>query len=64
MRCGSRATRRPPRRRTDIATRGAGLRDALRARGEALHWHPPFMGQRYAHWVDGLNGDWLISRQP
>jgi valyl-tRNA synthetase len=43
--------------------RDAPLRDALRARGEALHWHPPFMGQRYAHWVDGLNGDWLISRQ-
>lgn len=46
-----------------MATRGARLRDALRARGEALHWHPPFMGQRYAHWVDGLNGDWLISRR-
>ncbi|HIH2751884.1 valine--tRNA ligase [Burkholderia aenigmatica] len=28
-----------------------------------MHWHPPFTGQRYAHWVDGLNGDWLISRQ-
>ncbi|WDD90813.1 valine--tRNA ligase [Burkholderia sp. FERM BP-3421] len=43
--------------------RDPSLRAALRARGDALQWHPGFMGQRYAHWVDGLNGDWLISRQ-
>jgi valyl-tRNA synthetase len=43
--------------------RDPALRAALRARGDALQWHPGFMGQRYAHWVDGLNGDWLISRQ-
>ena len=39
------------------------LRAALLARGDELHWHPDFMKVRYAHWVNGLNGDWLISRQ-
>ncbi|KWC06800.1 valine--tRNA ligase [Burkholderia ubonensis] len=43
--------------------RDPALRDALLTRGAELHWHPPFMGSRYANWVDGLNGDWLISRQ-
>jgi valyl-tRNA synthetase len=38
-------------------------RDALLARGEQLRWHPPFMRGRYANWVEGLNSDWLISRQ-
>jgi len=31
--------------------------------GEHLDWVPDFMGVRYKHWVEGLNGDWLISRQ-
>jgi valyl-tRNA synthetase len=35
----------------------------LLARGEELRWHPAFMAARYAHWVEGLTGDWLISRQ-
>ena len=39
------------------------LRDAFLARGEELHWHPPHMRQRYESWVEGLNTDWLISRQ-
>jgi valyl-tRNA synthetase len=38
-------------------------KDALRALGRELRWHPPFMRARYENWVDGLNGDWLISRQ-
>ena len=38
-------------------------RDALLQRGRQLRWHPGFMGARYASWVDGLNSDWLISRQ-
>jgi valyl-tRNA synthetase len=41
-----------------IAHRGGLLR-----RGEELTWHPPYMAARYAHWVEGLTGDWLISRQ-
>jgi valyl-tRNA synthetase len=38
-------------------------RDALLARGQELRWHPPFMAGRYSNWVEGLNSDWLISRQ-
>jgi valyl-tRNA synthetase len=36
---------------------------ALLARGEELRWHPPYMAARYANWIEGLAGDWLISRQ-
>ena len=39
------------------------LRDALLARGEELRWHPTYMAHRYRAWVEGLNGDWNISRQ-
>jgi valyl-tRNA synthetase len=39
------------------------LRAELLARGEELHWIPEYMRVRYQHWVNGLNGDWLISRQ-
>ncbi len=43
--------------------RDKALRDALVARGGELTWHPAFMRSRYENWVEGLNGDWLISRQ-
>jgi valyl-tRNA synthetase len=39
------------------------LRKALLGRGRELRWHPDFMRVRYEHWVEGLNSDWLISRQ-
>ncbi len=39
------------------------LRRDLLARGEALIWHPDHMRHRYSNWVEGLNGDWLVSRQ-
>ena len=39
------------------------LRQQLLARGEELAWVPSYMEHRYSDWVDGLNGDWLISRQ-
>ena len=39
------------------------LRAALLARGGQIDWHPPFMRVRYENWVNGLAGDWLISRQ-
>jgi valyl-tRNA synthetase len=39
------------------------LRARLLARGAELDWTPDFMGVRYEHWVNGLSGDWLISRQ-
>ncbi len=43
--------------------RDADLRERLVARGAELQWHPPYMQARYENWVEGLNGDWLISRQ-
>ena len=33
----------------------------LLARGRELHWHPGYMAARYAHWVEGLTGDWLSA---
>ena len=39
------------------------LRADLLTRGESLAWHPDHMRHRYSNWVEGLNGDWLISRQ-
>jgi valyl-tRNA synthetase len=38
-------------------------REVLLQRGRELRWHPPFMRQRYESWVEGLNTDWLTSRQ-
>src|SRR5262245_4396387 len=38
-------------------------RDALLARGRELTWYPPFMRSRYQNWVEGLTGDWCVSRQ-
>jgi valyl-tRNA synthetase len=38
-------------------------RDAFLVRGKELNWFPDHMRHRYDHWVEGLNGDWLISRQ-
>jgi valyl-tRNA synthetase len=43
--------------------RDAALRDALLERGRQLRWFPEFMRIRYENWVNGLNGDWLLSRQ-
>ncbi|MHB8438319.1 MAG: valine--tRNA ligase, partial [Acidimicrobiales bacterium] len=39
------------------------LRERLLERGRELHWHPPYMVHRYESWVEGLTGDWNISRQ-
>jgi valyl-tRNA synthetase len=39
------------------------LRQSLLARGKELDWHPPYMQVRYDDWVNGLNSDWLASRQ-
>jgi valyl-tRNA synthetase len=38
-------------------------RAQLKARGNELNWHPEHMQARYQAWVDGLTGDWNISRQ-
>ena len=41
----------------------SGLRGKLIARGNELQWHPEHMRSRYEGWINGLNSDWLISRQ-
>ncbi|HVF13130.1 MAG TPA: valine--tRNA ligase, partial [Acidimicrobiales bacterium] len=38
-------------------------REELLERGRELRWHPPYMRGRYESWVNGLNSDWLVSRQ-
>ena len=43
--------------------RNAELREVLLERGRSINWHPAHMKVRYENWVQGLNGDWLISRQ-
>lgn len=43
--------------------RDASMRQAMLERGNELVWHPAFMQGRYDSWVNGLQGDWLISRQ-
>ena len=43
--------------------RNADLRAALVKRGTEMTWHPGHMQHRYDNWVEGLNGDWLVSRQ-
>jgi valyl-tRNA synthetase len=43
--------------------RDPDLRGALLGRGRELRWYPQYMRARYESWVEGLNGDWLISRQ-
>jgi valyl-tRNA synthetase len=32
-------------------------------RGRELCWHPPYMRARFEDWVNGLTGDWCVSRQ-
>jgi len=39
------------------------LSKTLIQRGSELDFHPAFMRVRLNDWVNGLNGDWLISRQ-
>jgi valyl-tRNA synthetase len=38
-------------------------RNELIARGREIRWHPPYMRARFEDWVNGLTGDWCISRQ-
>jgi valyl-tRNA synthetase len=43
--------------------RDESLKQEFIARGNELKWVPDHMRHRYLNWVEGLNGDWLISRQ-
>src|SRR4051812_46676055 len=38
-------------------------RDDLLAKGRELQWHPAYMQARFENWVNGLAGDWCVSRQ-
>jgi valyl-tRNA synthetase len=39
------------------------FRDALLERARSIRWHPPYMQARLENWINGLNGDWCVSRQ-
>ncbi len=39
------------------------FRDVLLGRARELQWHPAYMQARLENWINGLNGDWCISRQ-
>ena len=58
---------RAARSRSSPAGSGSSARSstasALIERGRELHWHPPYMRARFEDWVNGLTGDWCISRQ-
>ncbi|GAB3263899.1 valine--tRNA ligase [Kineosporia babensis] len=43
--------------------RSEELRTAFVGRSSEIEWHPEHMRHRYDNWVEGLNGDWLVSRQ-
>lgn len=47
--------------------RNGGRDESLRAEllrlNDKIAWHPPAMRKRFENWVNGLRGDWLISRQ-
>jgi valyl-tRNA synthetase len=43
--------------------RDEDLKQRLLQRGTEVAFHPDFMRVRYENWVNGLSGDWLISRQ-
>ncbi len=43
--------------------RDADLRGDLVRRGDDITWVPGYMQSRYTNWIEGLNGDWLVSRQ-
>ncbi len=39
------------------------FRDTLLADAREIRWHPSYMQARLENWINGLNGDWCISRQ-
>lgn len=43
--------------------RDDALKQKLLERGDEIAFVPEHMKYRYKNWVEGLNGDWLISRQ-
>jgi valyl-tRNA synthetase len=39
------------------------FRERLLQRARELRWHPGYMQARLENWINGLNGDWCVSRQ-
>ena len=39
------------------------FKDVLLQRAGELQWHPQYMQARLENWINGLNGDWCVSRQ-
>jgi valyl-tRNA synthetase len=39
------------------------FREEFIARGREIDWHPPYMRARFEDWINGLTGNWCISRQ-
>ncbi|HET7618138.1 MAG TPA: valine--tRNA ligase [Vicinamibacterales bacterium] len=39
------------------------FREALLSRARELRWHPSYMQLRLENWINGLAGDWCVSRQ-
>ena len=39
------------------------FRERLLEQGREIQWHPPFMLARLENWINGLSGDWCVSRQ-
>jgi valyl-tRNA synthetase len=39
------------------------FREVLLRRARELRWHPSYMQTRLENWINGLNGDWCVSRQ-
>ncbi|HEX4565486.1 MAG TPA: valine--tRNA ligase [Vicinamibacterales bacterium] len=39
------------------------FREVLLRRAAELKWHPAYMQARLENWINGLNGDWCVSRQ-
>lgn len=46
-----------------VEDNGNELRENMIEAGKELAFHPDWMRVRYDNWVNGLNSDWLISRQ-
>src|SRR5258708_3718882 len=51
-----------PRGRQGFAHR-MGTGGELSGAGRERRWPPPYMRARFEDWVNGLNGDWCVSRQ-
>ena len=45
------------------SSRRMDFREPLLQRARELQWHPAYMQARLENWINGLNGDWCISRQ-